>query len=180
MRNLPETAKKKHNDKRAEMIKHIQTQQNLILDAIPQVSQNEENMRRLGEVANKCDSLASEIETHFQFDAAESPTPISSEQPEQDLTPYLEAYERIYLNMFEIVHKLDEMLLWDKSFFFWNCKDVFSQSTFGELVQMDFYFSAHDIRGLKCVTSLLVYECSSSIILSIILKAIPFDSIKLP
>ena len=110
---------KRQKAKREAMIAHLQKQQDLMIDAIPQISQNEANISQLSEMANKCESLAFEIETLFLIDATDSkPASPSSEPSERDLTPYLEAYERIYLEMFEMANKLDKMLLWGKCFFF--------------------------------------------------------------
>ena len=115
------------------MVAHLQKQQDLMIDAIPQISQNEANISQLSEMASKCESLASEIETLFLIDATtdSGPASSSSEPSGRDLTPYLEAYERIYLDMFEMANKLEKMLLWGKCFF------LMSYNSFEDLIDHD-------------------------------------------
>ena len=161
---------KRHKAKREAMVAHLRKQQDLMIDAIPQISQNEANISQLSEMANKCESLASEIETLFLIDAATDsrPAKTTSEPSERDLTPYLEAYERIYLDMFEMANKLEKMLLWGKCFFlmsynsFEDYQDDSYDSdgmqsyhikkntpTFCDLADVEDYFSAHEIKYLK-------------------------------
>ena len=109
---------KGHKAKRAPMVAHLRKQQDLMINAIPQISQNEANISQLSEMANKCEPLASEIETLFLIDANDSRlASYSSEPSERDITVYLEAYESIYLDMFEMANMLEKMLLWGKCFF---------------------------------------------------------------
>ena len=139
-----------------------------MIDAIPQISQNEANISQLSEMANKCESLAFEIETLFLTDATTDSRPASSPSGPsgRDLTPYLEAYERIYLDMFEMANKLDKMLLWGKCFFLMSNNTRYDYQedsydsdgmpkypdieknipTFGDLADLEYYLSAHEIK----------------------------------